>query len=147
MHTGISSAQIYGPQTLVFKGADNTINAEGYCGTLRILHTVIKRKYSTMLIIGVCVISPIPMWPTLSRTCCKMFGHLLYSLGLSLCDFHMFSPLKYSGKALYILVGNKHQECSGLVVLEQQPSLFFVEGIHQLVYDYDVYLSAQQHCI
>lgn len=68
----LCSIQIYGPQTLVFKGADNTFNAEGSCGTLRILHSVIKRKYHGMLVIGVCIIMPIPMWPMLSRTCCSL---------------------------------------------------------------------------
>jgi len=67
----------------------------------------------------------------LQSVCCKMFDHLLHSAKLSLCDFHMFSPLKYSG----------------LVVLEQQPSVLFVEGIHQLVYQCDVYLSAPEHYI
>jgi len=78
---------------------------------------------------------------------CKMFDHLLYSLDLSLCDFHMFSPLKYSGKVLYILVGNKQQEHSGPVFLEQQPSVLFVQGIHQLVCQYDDYLNTQEHYI
>ena len=30
----------------------------------------------------------------LQSVCCKMFDHLLYSPDPSLCDFHMFSPLK-----------------------------------------------------
>jgi len=118
----------------VFKGTNNTINAEGYCGTLRILHTVIKKKYHSMLIIGVCVLPHShvahAIQDMLQSLCCKMFDSLLYSLELSLCDFHMFSPLKYSGKVLHILVGNKHQGCSGPAVLEQQPRVLFVEGIH-----------------
>jgi hypothetical protein len=59
----------------------------------------------------------------------------------------MFSPFKYSGKVLYILVGNKHQGCSGPVVLEQQPSVLFVQGTQQLVCQYDVYLSAHEYYI
>jgi hypothetical protein len=76
-----------------------------------------------MFKIGVCIIIPIPMWSMLFRICCKMLDHLLYSPDHSLCDFHMFNPLKYSGKVLYIQVGHKYQGCSCTVVLEQQPNL------------------------
>lgn len=56
-------------------------------------------------------------------------------------------PTKYSGKVLYILVGNEQQGCSGPVVLEQKPSMLFVQGIHQLVCQYDDYLNTQEHYI
>jgi len=68
------------------------------------IHTVIKRKYHSMLIIGVCYLPHPHVAHTLQdivqSLCCKMFDHLLYSLDLSLCEFHMLSPLKSSGKVL-----------------------------------------------
>ena len=51
-----------------------------------------------------CLTVPAPLWPAVFRTCCTL--HLkelvcpLYSLDLSLCDFHVFSP---NVKALKLL--------------------------------------------
>ena len=84
----IYPTQIYGPQTLEFKSPDITINSKGYCGTLRILHTAINRKYPGMLIIGVCIITPIPMWPTLSRRCCILCTTGCFTISYTVQTFH-----------------------------------------------------------
>jgi hypothetical protein len=46
-----------------------------------------------------CYVTPVPMWPALSGTCCipmdwKVLHHLPYSLDLSPCDFYAFGSRK-----------------------------------------------------
>jgi hypothetical protein len=60
-----------------------------------------------------CITMPVPMWSTLSRTCCiPCAGPSPYRPDLSLCDFHW--PLHESAKGLQIR--QRCQGCGGAMV-------------------------------
>jgi hypothetical protein len=94
---------INGLLVLAFMDPDITINTQRYCGNpLRPLyhHKEKAFHYAHEGCHSLCFMTmTVPMFPILSRTCCTLCTGRCwiitpYSLDLSLCDFHVFAPLK-----------------------------------------------------
>jgi histone-lysine N-methyltransferase SETMAR len=72
----------------------------------------------------------------------KVLDHAPYSLDLSPCDFHVFSPLKKVLKGHRFRSG---EDIKAVVVqwFQQQPREF-LDGIHQLMCQWDACLNAHE---
>jgi hypothetical protein len=55
---------------LAFEDPEITMNGHCYCGTNQECCVAVKKKDPTLLVRGVILHKLIPMWLTLSRTCC-----------------------------------------------------------------------------
>lgn len=127
---------ISGLLMLAFKDSDIIINAYSYSEILQDLHIVTKMKYPRILKRDVIMLQShvCPLWHALARTCCTPMCWI--------CVTSIYSaPLKKNIK------GPKYWgqvKLLSVVVqwLQQQPTGFSAEGIHQLICQWDIHLTA-----
>jgi hypothetical protein len=71
----------------------------------------------------------------------KVLDHIPYSLGVSLCHFNVFGPLKIAQKSCRFR-SDKDVKTTVVQWFQQQPKELFVEVIHRLVCEWDACFSA-----